>query len=634
MLNTATRGVRWRRALSALGFFLVWITAAIGDSPLLPGPSDLQLLSNGILPSERTNFVGLIDNYTAIPPDTQGAVGPEHLMVVLNTEVAIQNRRGKELSRVSLRQFWDRLKPDYVYDPRVLYHPHIQRWIAMTLANPRQTNSAVFVGISTSADPTKDWYLFSIEADPQHLTWADYPNLGFNSQWIAASVNIYLLETNLFRHSEILVFPIRQLTNNSLAVSRFRETNVFNVVPAVTCDADEERLYLATEYGTSRLRLSRIEGDPEAPRYRSAYATTTPVPEWLFQPGLTNFLPQLGSDTRIYANDSRLHSVVLRNGKIWCAHHVFVSKNGNPHRCAVQWWQLNTSGGILQRGRIEDDKAQFHYAFPSLAVNKSNDVLIGYSRFGSNQYASANYSYRLSKDPANTLRSDTVLRIGQAPYMRLNTRGRNSWGDFSSTVVDPLNDMDLWTFQEYAELPGSLGDRWGTWWGYLGFQTTTVPLITASPQSQVVTSPSQTIHLSVAAIGTEPFRYQWRREGTNLPAATNAVLTFIGLSADQQGTYDVIVRNAAGYSVSDPAVLRLQQTTPPQLSQSRINLNSQFEMAVSNTPGDVLTIEASTNLIHWNTAGVITNTTGYMILYDPASTNYLHRFYRARYGLP
>ncbi|HSA03606.1 MAG TPA: hypothetical protein P5055_23000, partial [Candidatus Paceibacterota bacterium] len=130
------------------------------------------------------------------------------------------------------------------------------------------------------------------------------------------------------------------------------------------------------------------------------------------------------------------------------------------------------------------------------------------------------------------------------------------------------------------------------------------------------------------------FRYQWRREGTNLPAATNAVLTFIGLSADQQGTYDVIVRNAAGYSVSDPAVLRLQQTTPPQLSQSRINLNSQFEMAVSNTPGDVLTIEASTNLIHWNTAGVITNTTGYMILYDPASTNYLHRFYRARYGLP
>jgi hypothetical protein len=216
----------------------------------------------------------------------------------------------------------------------------------------------------------------------------------------------------------------------------------------------------------------------------------------------------------------------------------------------------------------------------------------------------------------------------------MNTRGRNSWGDFSSAVVDPLNDVDLWTFQEYAELPGQLGDRWGTWWGYLQFQATATPVITVSPLSQVVTSATQSIILSVTAVGTEPFLYQWRHQGTNLPAATNAVLSFIGPTVDQLGSYDVVLRNAAGYSVSDSALISVPVIQQTRLSQPRINLDRQFEMEVSSASGQVLTIETSTNLLQWKSAGIITNITGRMILYDPASTYSLRRFYRTRQDPP
>ncbi|MCH2129134.1 MAG: hypothetical protein MK179_08325, partial [Pirellulaceae bacterium] len=44
----------------------------------------------------------------------------------------------------------------------------------------------------------------------------------------------------------------------------------------------------------------------------------------------------------------------------------------------------------------------------------------------------------------------TQLIAGAAPYERLDGSNRNRWGDYSATVLDPLNDQHFWTFQEYA----------------------------------------------------------------------------------------------------------------------------------------------------------------------------------------
>jgi len=137
----------------------------------------------------------------------------------------------------------------------------------------------------------------------------------------------------------------------------------------------------------------------------------------------------------------------------------------------VQWWQFTTSGAVLQFGRIEDASGKTHYAFPSIAVNSADDAVIGYSRFSSAQYASANYSYRFASDPLNTMSGDIVLKAGEAPYRKDYGSGRVRWGDYSSTVVDPLNDTDIWTLQEYAASPSGGVDRWGTWWGQLLFGT-------------------------------------------------------------------------------------------------------------------------------------------------------------------
>ncbi|HYV04100.1 MAG TPA: C25 family cysteine peptidase, partial [Blastocatellia bacterium] len=181
-------------------------------------------------------------------------------------------------------------------------------------------------------------------------------------------------------------------------------------------------------------------------------------------------LPQLGAPN-VSHDEPRWRSVVFRNGAIWGCHQILLPVGGSPNRTSVQWWQLTTAGVVTQMGRIDDPTAANSYANPSIAVNKDNDVLIGYSRFSATQVPSANYSYRAHGDPLGTLRDDRVFKAGESCYVKTFGGGHNRWGDYSNTVVDPVNDFEMWTIQQYAATalppPAPCGDgsgRWATWW--------------------------------------------------------------------------------------------------------------------------------------------------------------------------
>jgi hypothetical protein len=102
-------------------------------------------------------------------------------------------------------------------------------------------------------------------------------------------------------------------------------------------------------------------------------------------------------------------------------------------------------GNILQFGRIDDPSNQFFYAYPTIGVNADNDALLGFSEFSASIYASGAYAFRYGTDPTNTMRAVTTLKTGLAPYYKDFNTGDNRWGDYSATVVDPVNDIDMWT---------------------------------------------------------------------------------------------------------------------------------------------------------------------------------------------
>ncbi|MDO8587733.1 MAG: hypothetical protein Q7T82_11910 [Armatimonadota bacterium] len=425
-------------------------------------------------PAPAASFAALGDNNTRIPPDTHGAAGPNHLMVTLNTEVRIQNRGGTNLSTVSLQSFWSSMGPFYTgagaFDPKVLYDPYGGRWIFTACAEPRHNNSSVLIGVSANSDPTGTWYLYRVDADSTNTLWADYPSIGFNKDWIVVQVNMFAVSDDAFTRSNIYVFDKANLyANGSGAYTLLQDTSGGACqAPAITHDNTIATEYLMETWnsnsgGYGYLRLSKITGAVGSETLTTGLAYPAVATTW--NGGVNNdFAPQSGASNKIMANDDRMQNCVYRNGYLWCAHSVFFPAT-TPTRSSVMWWQVSTSGTVQQNGLVDDASGATFYAFPSIAVNQYNDALIGYSRFSSSQYASANYSYRAGGDAANTLQADTVLKAGEATYYKTFSGTKNRWGDFSATCVDPNNDTDLWTIQEYAATPSGGVDRWGTWWG-------------------------------------------------------------------------------------------------------------------------------------------------------------------------
>ncbi len=443
-------------------------------------------------PLPSASFPALEDNNTAIPPDTHGAVGPNHLMVTLNSQIRIQTRTGVTLSTVSLPSFWQSVGVSDVFDPKVLYDPYAGRWMFTACAERRSARSSILLAVSQSSDPTGLWFLYRIDGDRNNLDWVDYPSLGFNKDWIVVTANMFPI-VNFggigYSGANIWVFNKTNLYAGGTArftVFRDASTVGFTLVPAITYDTALPVMHLVevdnlvNNFDTisSRLRLSTISGPVGGEVLSLGTAYSTDTNQWasaslLFFTG--GFAPQLASPWRVDHNDSRIQNVVYRNGSLWCTHTVFLPANF-PTRSSVQWWELGTNGASIQFGRIDDPASINYYAFPSIAVNRNDDVLIGFSRFSTNQYPSANYAFRSCSDPANTFRTDFVLKDGEGEYYKTFVPtnffffGENRWGDYSSTVVDPVNDLVMWTIQEYAATPNLLDPigfqgRWGTWWG-------------------------------------------------------------------------------------------------------------------------------------------------------------------------
>src|SRR5436190_896285 len=224
-------------------------------------------------PPMATSFPAIEDNISVIPPDTQGAVGPRHVMTTLNSQFRIQDRNGTNLSTMSFNAFWAAVGVTSLSDPHVVYDPYAGRWITTAIAEPFSPSSSVLVGASQTDDPLGSWNLYRVDADTNNLSWADYPTLGFNKDWIVVTATMF---PNFFSFGQqngvnIWVFNKTNLYTNGVGLFTFLQDNSgrsFTMVPAVTYDENVSTMYLVevdqmqvNYFGSGNfLRLSTISG--------------------------------------------------------------------------------------------------------------------------------------------------------------------------------------------------------------------------------------------------------------------------------------------------------------------------------------------------------------------------------------
>ncbi|MGH9581084.1 MAG: putative Ig domain-containing protein, partial [Terriglobales bacterium] len=337
--------------------------AAAAQFPVVPpGPPPLAVDPS---PAPATSFQALDDNDTGIPPDTQGAVGTSHLMVMLNTEVRIQDRTGGQLGRMSLETFWSGTGATSIFDPRVEYDPFNNRWIVSGASNRESATSSLLIGASATSDPTGTWHLYRIDADSTNVNWADYPSLGFNKDWVVVTVNMFAVSGGAFARSDIHVFRKSQLYAGAMSVTDavFPDSSS-GFAPAVTYDNSLATLYMAQNMdgnsgGSGSLRLATITGAVGSEMFTIGASVSTPNPWDDMPPNGSDFaLQDFQKDSfhRIQNNDSRILKVIYRNGSLWASQTVFLPAGGPPTRSAAQWWQFTPAGAVQQFGRVEGGK--------------------------------------------------------------------------------------------------------------------------------------------------------------------------------------------------------------------------------------------------------------------------------------
>jgi alpha-tubulin suppressor-like RCC1 family protein len=115
----------------------------------------------------------------------------------------------------------------------------------------------------------------------------------------------------------------------------------------------------------------------------------------------------------------------------------------------------------------------------------------------------------------------------------------------------------------------------------------TAPSITTQPQAQLVVAGTN-VTFTVAATGTAPLSYQWRKASTPISGATTAMLTLSNVQAADAANYDVVVTNTAGSATSTTASLTLATlpafTTQPVSVTLTAGQTATFTAAASGTP--------------------------------------------------
>jgi len=451
-----------------------------------------------------TGFEALPDNNTKIPPDTMGAVGPNHLVVMLNSQVRIQDKSGAVLGTVSLSNWWTAGSglTGSPYDPRIIYDSLTGRWMAVVDANARSvTDSRVWLAVSETGDPTGVWlyYELNMESPNSNALWHDFPDIGTNRHWIALTNNMYD-DGDSFAGLGLIVLDKTTLGGVltcyywNQGFDSWGGYSGFTMRPALTFDPAEDVLYMVdgnywADYplgspATGLIRLSRITGTPATgPTCSHVPDAAGPAPGsglfWTtesYDPWFQINASQPGTVLRISTNDTRILNAVFRNGRLWFTHTGGFPNIGGSgvglDRTVACWYEvapleLQTDGAPVQQSGTFNGGSDVHYFFPSISVNRTNDAVVGFTRSSPSLYAEAALSGRRGTDPAGAMDAVTTIKAGEDSYVKVFSGTRVRWGDYSATCVDPVDDRTFWSIQEYADLdvgPLPNDDRWGTWW--------------------------------------------------------------------------------------------------------------------------------------------------------------------------
>ena len=570
-----------------------------------------------------------------IPPDSMGDVGPSQVLVCVNGRIKVFDRSGiLGALNTTTDSFFNTVRNNKgTSDPRVRYDRLSQRWFVIMI-NTAKTNNRVMLAVSSGSTITNEssFTFFQFQQNTVATAgdtglFADYPTLGidvnalyigcnmFNATSFISTTGFVVRKSSILGAGPIIATAFRQLGTGS-ASGPYTPQGVDNDDPAAT-----EGYFIGTDtISFGSLKMRRVSTPGTTPTI-SATITVSGVGSTVNPMG---GVPNLGGTHTLDDLDDRLYSAKIKTYRdgvttrttLVCAHNIEVDASGvassSGNRDGSRWYEIeNLSGSpsVRQSGTLFDPAAANpdSYWIPSLAVSGQGHLALGCTVAGANRHAEIAVAGRLRTDALNTLQAPSTVQPSSTNY-NVQTSSPQRWGDYSHTLVDPNDNMTLWTVQEYCNANNS--------WGVRVIPLNAPPPATPSSAGSTSVGLASTI---VVVTGTSVSGSEFYDPGSAFPNRISASVTggvvVNGITYDSPtqvtldlntirataGVQNITITNPDGQSATGTGILTLTPNTAPSCVVSSTT-------SVSNSSSISFTITFSRNV------------TGF-ILSDPVVTN-------------
>ncbi|MBI3764941.1 MAG: hypothetical protein HY277_00360 [Ignavibacteriales bacterium] len=431
------------------------------DVPLLPTPPDvmkpkgpkgsnfkeLKSIEATMTPPSKPvilkNFLGFTSG--DFPPDPTMAVGPNHVVAIVNHAFRIWDKNGTLLKDIGSDSWFSNVVANYAGDPQILYDQFDHRWVMAGLEG--STPNKLVISVSDDDNPIGAWYNYALPeglGDSTTGAFADYPQMGFDEQ--AVYITTREFGTGFF-YSRVRIIPKTELyANTGGPVSwtdfwDFREPDH----PSVRLDGIRPSV-IFTPVGVHFLVNA-------SPYVSGTFFTVWTIHDPIGTPSITganipvvayNSAPnpgQPGGGNPFEGGGSAVrHKTVYRDSSLWVVHSV-ASGPGDAYS-ALHYVRLNP----FTNTNLEDVAAGidgYWHFYPALMVDAEKNFIVTFSRSGTTEYAGAYVAGHRNSDPPG-ISSSVALKLGLGHYDPVAPGQRNRWGDYMGVGLDPVDTTAIW----------------------------------------------------------------------------------------------------------------------------------------------------------------------------------------------
>lgn len=421
------------------------------------------------MPNPTANFKGMdLTNWGGgWPPDTHGAVGPNHYLQAVNTSMAIYNKTGTRLAAVRIdgSSFYSGTgtpcDTSGQGDPIALYDTYSGRFIVTEFAWT-SLNGPFYqcIAVAKTADPVAGgWWFYGIQVSSTDL--GDYPKFGIWPDGIYMGASMFY-HASSYTGAKVWVFNRSDMISGAALrnVSFNLGSGYFSVFPsnsfvyngAGAPPAGTPNFYFSDDNSNSSVEMWKFTVN-WANMGASTFTGPTQIAVAPFsKPGVSSYVPQKGTSQKLDSLGDRLMSNFEyrnQNGaeSVWLTRSVV-----NGSSTGIRWMEIRNPNGtptVYQQGTYAPDT---NYRWmPSLSVDKYGNMIVGYSVSSSSMYPAIRYAGRLFTDRLGKLSLGEATLIAGTGYQSSYSR----WGDYSSMTVDPSDGCTFWYTTEYYEANGT-----------------------------------------------------------------------------------------------------------------------------------------------------------------------------------